>query len=113
LITALVIDPQDSSVLYAGLYGVNGGTGGVFKSTDGGASWSAINSSVTVCCTYFSQGLVVDPLDHDTIYAASFDGVVKLSSSGAVRSTAYLGYGNIFSLADDPQNPETLYAGWP
>ena len=30
-----------------------------------------------------TYGLVVDRLDHDTIYAASFGSVVKLSSSGA------------------------------
>jgi photosystem II stability/assembly factor-like uncharacterized protein len=111
LISALAIDPQDSNILYAGLYGVSGGTSGVFKSANGGASWSPINSSVTVCCTYFGQGLVVDRLDHDIIYAASFGSVVKLSSRGAVRSTAYLGYGNIFSLGEDAQNPGTLYAG--
>jgi photosystem II stability/assembly factor-like uncharacterized protein len=115
-ITALAIDPQDSSVLYAGVRGVSGGTGGVFKSTNGGASWSQINSSVTVCCSYIGQSLIVDRLDHDTIYAASFGSVVKLSSSGVVQSTAYLNGDtapsvNIFSLGEDAQNPGTLYAG--
>jgi photosystem II stability/assembly factor-like uncharacterized protein len=110
LITSLAVDPQDSRVVYAGLYGPNNATSGVFKSTDGAASWSAINSSVIVCCTYFSQGLVVDPVNHDTIYAASRASVVKLSSAGTILSTTQLSGANITSLVIDPQAPGTLYA---
>ncbi|WP_347244981.1 hypothetical protein, partial [Thermogutta sp.] len=36
-IYALAIDPATPGTLYAGTYG-----GGVFKSTNGGASWSAV-----------------------------------------------------------------------
>ena len=39
---ALAIDPLTPTTLYAGTYG-----GGVFKSTDGGASWSAVNTGLT------------------------------------------------------------------
>ena len=38
-VKALAIDPHDPSTLYAGTYG-----GGVFKSTNGGGSWSAVNT---------------------------------------------------------------------
>ena len=109
-VTSLAVDPQDSRILYAGLYGPNGAISGIFKSTNAGASWSAINSSVTVCCAYSSQGLVIDPLNHDTLYAASFGGIVKLSSAGAILSTTPLGGGNITSLAIDRSNSGTLYA---
>ncbi len=38
-ITSLALNPATPSTLYAGAYG-----GGVFKSTDGGASWQARNT---------------------------------------------------------------------
>jgi photosystem II stability/assembly factor-like uncharacterized protein len=110
LIEALAVDPQDSRILYAGLYGVNQGTSGIFKSTDGGASWSGINSTVTVCCTYFGPGLVIDPLNHDRLYAASFGGVARLSSAGRLLDSTALGGGDITSLGIDQGNPGTLYA---
>ena len=40
-IQALAIDPSAPGTLYAGTSG-----GGVFKSTDGGVSWSAINTGL-------------------------------------------------------------------
>jgi len=111
LISALAFDPQDSSILYAGLYGLNGSTSGIFKSTNGGASWGPLNLSVQVCCAYSSQGLVIDPLNRDTLYAASNSGIVRLSAStGTILSTSALGAGVVSALAFDPQNPATMYA---
>jgi photosystem II stability/assembly factor-like uncharacterized protein len=111
LINALAFDPQDSSILYAGLNGLNGSASGIFKSTNGGASWGPLNLSVQVCCTYYSQGLVIDPLNRDTLYAASNGGIVRLSAStGMILGTSALGAGVIASLAIDPRNPATLYA---
>src|SRR3989442_1489791 len=40
-VPALAIDPQTPTTLYAGTSG-----SGVFKSTDGGASWSAVNTGL-------------------------------------------------------------------
>jgi hypothetical protein len=37
-----VIDPTSPTTLYAGTYG-----GGVFKSTNGGTTWSAFNTGLT------------------------------------------------------------------
>ena len=41
-ICALAIDPATPTTLYAGTYG-----GGVFKSTNGGGNWSAVNTGLT------------------------------------------------------------------
>jgi photosystem II stability/assembly factor-like uncharacterized protein len=38
----LALDPQTSTTLYAGAY-----RGGVYKSTDGGGTWSAVNTGLT------------------------------------------------------------------
>lgn len=64
---ALVIDPQNTSTIYAG-------TGfGVFKSTDGGASWGAVNSGLTTLST---KTLAIDPRNPSTVYVGSSGGGV-------------------------------------
>ena len=105
-IQSLAIDPTNPETLYAGT------ESGVFKSTDGGASWDNVNSALKV----FS--IVIDPRKPSTLYASSF-GVFKSIDGGANWSAASSGLPGIptlplvevGALAIDPQNPETLYAG--
>ncbi len=62
-------------MLYAGTYG-----GGVFKSTDSGATWAAANTGLT---NWVVQALAVDPTAA-TLYAGTGgDGVFKSTDSGA------------------------------
>ena len=126
LIRALAVDPSDSSVLYAA-YGATSSTvsGGVFKSTDRGGTWSVANAGLPVF--QFANGslysgvsaLVIDPTDSGTMYAlpglAVFagGGIFKSTNGAASWSSANSGISDdsfIASLAIDPQNPETLYA---
>ena len=65
-INALAIDPQASSTLYAGT-----SRGGVFKSTDWGANWTAINTGLTNT-TVFS--LAIDAHTPGTLYAGTSGG---------------------------------------
>src|SRR5207245_11580969 len=75
-IHALAIDPQTSSTLYAGTSG-----GGVFQSTDGGASWRAINTGLTGGEV---RALVIDPQTPSTLYAGtSGRGVFQSTDGGA------------------------------
>jgi hypothetical protein len=67
IVTALAIDPQNSSTVYAG-------TGsGVFRSTDGGTNWVAVNSGLT---TLSVTALATDPQSPGTVYAGTSDGTV-------------------------------------
>jgi photosystem II stability/assembly factor-like uncharacterized protein len=110
-ITSLVIDPLIPSTLYAGtIYtekGV-GGFGGVYKSTDGGATWQAVNASLP---KYEIYALAIDPQTPATIYAGTYDGVYKSTDGGDnwVAFTTGLPAPNY--LAIDPVMPTTLYAG--
>jgi len=65
---ALAIDPKNPSIIYAGTYG-----GGVFESTNGGASWSAINSGLT---NLDVLALAIDPKNPSIIYAGTYGGGV-------------------------------------
>ncbi len=100
---ASAIDPRDPDNVYMG-------TGrGVFKSTDGGASWHELLASPGTEVS----ALAVDPHDPRIVYAiASEHGLYKSTdggnhwqfgrSFGATSDTA--------ALALDPQDPETVWA---
>src|SRR3989441_1086969 len=109
-ITALAIDPQTPSTLYAGTH-----DRGVFKSTDGGATWSA-----TSLTNMWVTALAIDPVTPSTIHAGvlwSWDsrwyggGVFKSTDGGATwNSTTNI---EVADLVIDPQTPTTIYARTP
>ena len=63
----MAIDPQDPSTVY------DVANGSVFKSTDGGASWSAANSGLT---TLSVNTLAIDPQNPSKVYAGTAGGGV-------------------------------------
>jgi len=106
-ITALAIDSLDPIALYAGTYG-----GGVFKSTDGGASWSP-TSLTNVFVWSMAIAPRASPADPTTVYAVASGGVFKSTDGGASWSPTSLTNVNVLSIAIDPLTPTTLYAGAP
>lgn len=65
---SLAIDPATSSTLYAGTWG-----GGVFRSTNGGATWHAFNTGLTRSYVY---ALAIDRTTPSTPYAGTDGGGV-------------------------------------
>jgi len=66
-IAAIALDPWEPSILYAAT-GV-----GVFRSSDGGNSWQAINAGLNNLSVY---SLAIDSNDPNTLYAATLGGGV-------------------------------------
>jgi hypothetical protein len=113
-VDAIAIDPQSPATLYAGT-----GGGGVFKSINGGASWSAVNTGLKNgygMDVRVAESLAIDPQNPTTVYAGTLDGVFKSSNGGASWSAVNKGL-EVFSgayfiaLAIDPKNPTTVYVG--
>jgi hypothetical protein len=106
-VKALAFDPITPSTIYAGTY-----IYGIFKSTNSGGDWTAINTGLTD--DYFSS-IAVDPKTPLTIYTGSYnDGVIfKSTNGGSSWTTSFVGgYANtICALAIDPITPSTIYAG--
>jgi hypothetical protein len=104
-ISALAIDPSHPATLYAGIY-----YSGVYKSTNGGRSWSPANTGLTA--TYV-QALAIDPSNPATLYATIASKVYKSTDGGGSWSPVNTGLTNIYvmTLAIDPSHPATLYAG--
>jgi len=105
----LSIDPQDTSVLYAPGPSGNPSEHGVFKSMDGGATWSAVFSGLE------ANWVVVAPGEqHSSVYAGIGGfGIFKSTDGGTTWATANSGLKatNISAVSIDPRNPGTVYAG--
>ncbi len=108
-IEAIVFDLKDTAAIYAAT-----GSSEIFKTTDGGDSWNAINSIPASSALY---SLAIEPRSPATIYAGTGHGVYKSvdggeswkgSSSGLPKA---IGVSGILTLAIDPADTQTLYAG--
>jgi photosystem II stability/assembly factor-like uncharacterized protein len=96
---ALVID-STGSTLY-----VQSGANAVFRSTDGGSSWSLLGSITGV------NVLALDPTSPSTVYAGTANGVWKTTDGGASWLATGLTIGTpVTQLAVNPSEPSTLFA---
>jgi len=91
-VTSIALDPNDTSVLYAGtgegvLTGSPGVRGlGIFKSVDAGATWTQLESTVNVVppsAFHYVNEVVISPNDSNRIYAATRTGVWRSLDAGA------------------------------
>ena len=105
LITSVAVDPAASQTIYAATWGQ-----GVYKSSNGGTSWSQVNSGLGDELWLYALVLAPD----GSLYAGTYDGgVYKSTSGGASWSPVNNGLGdfNIRALAADPNNSQVVYAG--
>ena len=100
-VLALAIDPSMPTTLYAGT-----NSNGVYKSTDGGASWSAVTSGLI----YLSvRALAIDPTAPNTLYAGTNGGVFKSADGGASWNPTGAGPTSVRTLTIAPTASNTLY----
>jgi photosystem II stability/assembly factor-like uncharacterized protein len=109
----LAVDPRDPETVYAATWA----NGGLFKSTNGGASWRRVGLR--------NVGTVVlDPENPETIYAGAavatpgegfgrrnLDGVFKSSDGGSSWRAVGLQGKNVAWLALHPEDANIVYAG--
>lgn len=115
-VSALACLPTNPDILYAGT-----ADGGVWKTTDGGASWWALTDSMPTTAT---GAIALDPTRPETVYVGTGEanfanhsryGLGLLKSLDGGRSWTLLAQsvfaGRCFSkLAVDPANPQTVFA---
>ena len=123
-VTALVVDATNASVLYAG-----GADGGVWKTTNGGTSWSPLTDDQVSLAI---GAIAIDPSNHNIIYAGTGEdnnnqdgytgaGILKSTDGGTTWTNlpgpfvgpfdSVTGGGSIGSLAVHPSNGQILLAG--
>jgi hypothetical protein len=107
-ILSLVADPTTPDTLYAGT-----SSSGVFKSVDGGSTWSPASTGLP--STIDIRSMAIDPVTPTTLYVATREGVFR-STDGAQSWSDFSGglspnTGQVVVLRVDPVFPTTLYAG--
>ena len=92
------ISTSNPKVLYTRYVNAAGNIQGVYKTTDGGDSWTAVNSSqlTDVGFHWWFGGVRVDPTDENTIYNIDFE--VQKSTNGGNS------WSNSFSIAHVDQH---------
>ena len=124
-ITSIAIDPTDAKVMYAGSWGGDG----LFKSTDGGATWFSIPQDIP---SWFRNqeiyDIEIDPNDPDTIWVANNHYVDVSRDAGQSWQTYFFANDIVdpcfdddgcinktgrfcYSVAVDPFDSDRIYAG--
>lgn len=128
-IAKILVDPRDSNTVYVASQGPlwrSGGDRGLYKTTDGGATWKQV---LTISEDTGVTDVVMDPRDPDTLYAAAYQrrrhvwtlinggpesGMYKSTDGGNTwrkinRGLPSAEMGRI-GLAISPIQPDVLYA---
>lgn len=109
LATNLELDPTSDDTLYVGTNGY-----GVFKSTDGGSTWTPSSSGMTTPYIKGTGALVIRPGAPWTLYASTQAGGVYRSTDGAGTWTPVSpAFPFTFGMAVDPKNPNRVLAARP
>jgi photosystem II stability/assembly factor-like uncharacterized protein len=111
-VNSLAIDPRAPQTLYAGTgEGYFNGDGvrgaGIFKTTDGGATWTRLSATATPDFRYVND-LVVSPRSSNRLYAATRTGVWR-STNGGNTWTRVLNAASVlgcFDLAVQPNGDD-------
>ena len=112
IVSALGIDPTMPGTVYAGTDNLNGsgdGGSGVFKSMDGGNTWSAASTGLPGNGNTSVVAFAFDPTTPGTLYAGTYRGVFTSTDGGGTWSGTGLS-DRVFALVVDPHPPRTLYA---
>jgi hypothetical protein len=104
----VAVSTTNSSIVLAGL-APNGSSGGsMYRSTDGGASWTIVPQLST------TSVYDIEFAPDGTVLAGTISGIWRSTNDGANWSTLTLGIGinqQIFEVTIDPANPQNLWAG--
>ncbi len=105
-ITAFAIEPVNTGVPQHIIVG--GQTGGVWRTTDGGTTWTVLTDDLSNIVVY---SLAMDPTNSSIYYWGSSAGVIfKSTDSGATwNQLADIGGGNVNKILIDPSNTSKMY----
>jgi uncharacterized repeat protein (TIGR01451 family) len=105
---ALAVDPSDPTIVYLGSSG-----SGMYRSSNGGTTFSAINSGIPTDLTI--NATAIAPSNHDVYYATvSGVGFFRSDDAGYTWQEQSTSYGTVNAsnyILVDPTDEDVLYAG--
>src|SRR5687767_9098686 len=102
-VPALAVDPSNPSVVYAGTYG-----GGIFKSTDAGATWAA--SAQGLLARTGVQDIAIDAQAPSTVFVAANTGIYRSTDAGGSWVNLTPGLSGADVVEWDALAPSRIYA---
>lgn len=114
-IGALAQDPNNPSVMYAGTGEYSAGLPGIgiFKSTDGGNTWSFLNSTssdVNGDWSYTNR-IAINPSNSNVLLAATWNGLYRSTDAGASWNKMNTLAIRVLDVQIDPNNANNAVAG--
>jgi photosystem II stability/assembly factor-like uncharacterized protein len=107
----LAIDPAQPQVVYAAMWSLGSGGGGIFKTDDGGNAWKSLEAIHGQSV----RALALAPSQSQTLVAGTLEGVFRSDDGGVHwQRISPLGHAEIHSVesvAIDPSDPRIIYAG--
>ena len=109
-VVCVAVDPSNSNTLYAGT-----DSQGVFKSLDGGLTWTAINNGIPPDSSGATDvyNIWIEPQPPSVILGASANGIVRSADGGATWTVVLKTDVINNTLAFDPLNAGTVYVAEP
>ncbi len=107
-VSSILIDPTDSNIIYIGSGDRDSDDAepmGVFKSVNGGATWTQINGTMG---NVVVGAMIMHPSAPNTILAATSGGIYKTTDGGA--SWSLRTSGNFKDIKFKPDDPSIVYA---
>jgi photosystem II stability/assembly factor-like uncharacterized protein len=110
VVTHILVDPRDSKRLYASTWTLYSGGGGVYRSDDSGRSWKLVGLGKETV-----RALAQSPTNPKLFVAGTLTGVYRSNDDGnsweRITPTGHEDLRNFDSLAFDPKDANTIYAG--
>lgn len=106
----IVIDPRDSQVVYVALWSIDDkNRGALFKSTDGGKSWTSIPAMQDKSI----RALALAPSNPNVLVVGALQGIFRSEDAGTHWQNISEGttIKNVHSLAISPQDANVIFAG--
>ena len=109
-VQAVAIDPGDPYLVYVGTGWESSSGNGVFKSTDGGATWTPANRGMI---DYSIHAIAVDPHNPRVLYAGAYEGDLFKSADGGETWMDITGLlpdkATVVDIVVDSTTPDTVY----
>ncbi len=114
-ISSLVQAPSNPDVIYAGtgegFFNVDAIIGtGIFKSVDGGLTWSQLTATFGLADFNFVNRLIVDPANENVVVAATNTGLFRTTDGGVSFAFVADAGGRVSQVVHEPGNFSIQYA---